>query len=432
MRYGELENIGQYEGSDGLQAMMAAQGYMSQRRKLSEAHKARVDSFCKLFGNVVSGKEDTFLLKEAMFPQHDYAIAEINRRYPGVINLRETMSVTDFANYLTVDVLDRMLYGYWFPESIPNRALVKEETFRDFRDVKRFQVNGGVTPFEKQGSPGAPPPQRALTPVAPITFAPDLYQGQMSINWRAIVNDDLGIFNDLVQRLAASWNLTIWKAITSLYVDINGPSALLYNSTFVNQILIANGATVNNPPLDFQGLIDADHVLQRMLSPDGQPFMFTGRKYLWYGPALDTTARALMAALQADISVGGGTTNAQGFPSQRLRVNANYITGGMIPIMDKYIPLIATAATGNIKNTMWGITYEPSVQPRPSVVFGMLRGFETPQLFQRAPNTMRAGGGLEPSMGDFLTMDLDYKAICVFGGTQVDGRSTVASTGAGA
>ena len=432
MRYTDLTRVGAYTGSDDLQGILAAQGFMGNRRKLSEAHNARVDSFCKLFGDVVSGKEDPFLLREALMPEHDYAIVELNRRYPGVVQLRETMSVTDFANYLTVDVLDRMLYGYWFPESIPNRVLVKEEPLRDFRTVKRFEVDGAVTPFAKQGSPGAPPPQRALTPVAPITFAPDLYQGMMSVNWRAIVNDDLGIFNDLVRRLAASWNLTVWNAITNLYVDANGPHASLYNSTFHNQIITTNGAATNNPPLSFQGLIDAETVLARQLSPDNQPIILTGRKYLWYGPALETTAKALIAALQADISVGGGTTNSDGFPSQRLRVNANYITGGLVPVMDQYIRLVATSASGSIKDTMWGITYEPSVQPRPSVVFGMLRGFETPQLFQRAPNTMRVGGGLDPTLGDFLTMDLDYKAVAVFGGTQVDGRSTVASTGAGA
>jgi hypothetical protein len=424
-----LSHVGPYTGSADLQAMLAAEGYATNQRRVSEAHNRRVDNFARLFGAVMKGTEDPFLLKEALNPRHAFAMAEIDRKYPGVLRLSETMSVTDFGQYLTVDVLDRMLYGYWQMEQVPNRMLVKEEPLRDFRTVKRFEMDGAVTPFEKQGSPGAPPPERAYTPVPPITYAPDLYQGMMSVNWRAIVNDDLGIFNDLVERLAYSWNLTVWKAITSLYVDSAGPSAALYNSTFKNQIIQANGASTDNPPLDFQGLIDAETVLARMLTPDGQPFVQTGTRYLWYGPGLETTARALTNALQADISVGGGTTNADGFPSQRLRVNANYITGGLVPVLDKYIPIICTDA--NVASTMWGITYDPKVQPRPSIVFGMLRGFETPQIFQKAPNTQRVGGGLDPTLGDFLTMDLDYKAIAVFGGAVVEGRSTVASTGQG-
>jgi hypothetical protein len=419
---------GSYEGSDALQAQLAAEGFVARQRNFSEAHKARVDAMARLLGDCAAGRTDPILLRESFSPSHDYLIAELQRAYPGVLRVAETMSVSDFSAALMVDVLDRMLYGYWSVDSIPNMALVKRENFNDFRDVKRFMVNGAVEPFEKQGSPAQPPPQRSMTPVAPVTYSPDLYQGMMSINWRAVINDDLGILNDLVRRLSDSWNLTVWKAITELYVDASGPHASLYTAA-LNLLTTANGATVTNPPLDFQGLIDADTVLNKMLSPDGNPMMLTGNKYLWYGPALNKTVQALLAATQVDISVGGGTTNSDGFPSQRLRVATNYVTGGITPLMDKYIPHVCT--TTGVKNTMWGLTYEPARQPRPSLVFGMLRGFETPQIFQRAPNTMRAGGGIDAAMGDFLTMDSDYKSIAVFGGTQVDGRTTVASTGAG-
>ncbi len=44
---------------------------------------------------------------------------------------------------------------------------------------------------------------------------------------------------------------------------------------------------------------------------------------------------------------------------------------------------------------------------------------------------MRMGGGVDPMMGDFYSMDQDMKIVGVMGGTQIDGRSTVASTGAG-
>jgi hypothetical protein len=429
MRYTDFGKVGQYSGSDGLQSMLIAEGYLNRQREMGAAHKSRVDNFVKLFAAVATGAEDPFLLREAFTPRHEFAVLELQRRYPGVVRLSETMATSDFAAYLTVDVLDRMLYGYWGVDQVPNMALVKRVPLRDFRTVKRFEIDGGVTPFEKQQTAGVPPAERALVPQTPITYAPDLYQGMMSVNWRAIINDDMGIFNDLIRRLADSWNLTIWRAITELYVDSSGPHASLYTSGFANKILTANGASVNNPPLSFQGLIDADTVLAKMLSPDDQPFTHSGKRYLVHGPALKTTAEALMKSLMADISIGGGTTNSDGFPSQRLRVATDYVTGGIVPVLDKYIPLVCTAS--GVKDTMWAIVYEPSAQPRPAMEFGMLRGFENPALFQKAPNTMRAGGGLDPSMGDFLTMDQDYKAIAVFGGTQVDGRSTVSSTGAG-
>jgi hypothetical protein len=61
----------------------------------------------------------------------------------------------------------------------------------------------------------------------------------------------------------------------------------------------------------------------------------------------------------------------------------------------------------------------------------MLTGFETPQMFQKVPNTMRMGGGVDPMMGDFYSMNQDTKIVTVMGGSQIDGRSTVGSTGAG-
>jgi hypothetical protein len=428
MRMNEFALMGRYEGSEALSRLTTEQGFTARKKALGRLHESRVLAAAKLFADTMQGRVDPILLREALFPQHPFVVEEIGRRYPA-LKVNETMSVTDFSQYLTVDVLDRILYGYYTTAQIPNRALVKEVPLRDFRTVKRFQVNGAVTPFERSGNPAEPPKQRVLTPVDPIEYSPELYQGYMSVNWRAIVNDDMGIFNDMLQRLSTSWMLTVWKAITGMYVDASGPNALLYKAEFTNLITTAYGASTNNPPLDFQGLIDGWTVLAKMLSPDGQPIIFQGPVYLWYGPALKTTAEALLSALRADISVGGGTTNSDGFPSQRLAVGPAYITGNLKPIMDQYIPIVCT--TSGVKDTMWGLTYDPRLQARPSIEFGMLRGFETPMLYQKVPNTQRAGGGLDPMMGDFLTMDNDYKAIAVFGGTQVDGRSTVASTGQG-
>jgi len=129
---------------------------------------------------------------------------------------------------------------------------------------------------------------------------------------------------------------------------------------------------------------------------------------------------------QADLSVLGGTQNAQGFPQARLRVDTQYVTRNMKPIQDKYIPIINTSSS---KSTVWGLTYDPQVQARPSLELGFLASYDTPQLYQKAPNTMRVGGGMDPMVGDFYTMQQDYKGLLVFGGTQIDGRSTVASTG---
>jgi len=455
-----LERVGPAMHAGDVVAKMSEGGYAARRRDRSPAHRRRVTEAGRLFADALNGRIDPFLFRQAFQPTDQVYVNWLQENYPGVfggpyrdkIGLRETMSYSDYSA-LTVDILDRVLYEYYTAAPITNMPLVKKATLRDFRLVARYAMDGATTPWSQVVPPpggtqafptlphgaGEPPTQRAMQQAARevlggtqrVTYQPQMYQGGMSVNWRALINDDLGIFRDMTNRLAIGGRRTIYQYITSLNVDVNGPNATLYNSTFANQVITANGASSNNPPFSFQGLLDAITVLENMLDADGQPIVFDGTIYLWYGPSLHTTVQSTLKAIQADISVGGGTTNAQGFPSQRLRVE-NWPVANIVPIQDKYMRLTATSASGNIKNTMWGLMYEPASQPRPAIELGFLTGYDTPQLFQKVPNTMRVGGGVDPMMGDFYTMDQEFKGVIVMGGTQIDGRSAVASTGAGA
>lgn len=458
----QLHSTGQAMDRQDVLSIMMNEGFAEAQVRRSAQHRRRVVEAARLLTDVMKGRVDSYLFREALHPTNRFAQLQLAEQYPGLmefrdsahpsngVGLRETMSTSDYSA-LTVDVLDRMLYGYYTAAPITNLPLVRKHTLRDFRVVARYEMDSATRPFSRMtggaGSgpndfpsliphgTGEPPTQRAmdqaarevLGPTQRTTYQPQLYQGMMSVNWRALVNDDLGIFQDQTQRLAISGNRTLYAFITGLYVSSSGPNTTLYSSTFANQVTITNGAGSNNPALSFQGLLDGLNVLERMVDSDGQPITFTGTLYLVFGPSLFTTAQSLIKAIQADISVGGGTTNAQGFPSQRLRVE-NWPVSGMVPIQDKYMRLINTSAS---KETQWYLFYDPNAQNRPALELGQLAGFETPQLYQKVPNTMRPGGGVDPMLGDFYTMNQDFKGLLVMGGTQIDGRSTVASTGQG-
>jgi hypothetical protein len=382
-------------------------------------------------------------------PRNEVFVAHLMERYPRLygdpggrtLGLRETMSVTDYQA-LYVDVLDRMYYGYYSAFPIVNKSLVKIHQLRDFRLVSRYLLDGAVTPLTSMDA-AAPPLQRSLQgPVpqdgatyalagkgAPLQYQPKLYQAMTSVNWRAFVNDDLGIFQDLSNRLAIAGNRGISKFITGFYVDANGPNASLYTAGYGNLINTSNGASVNNPPLGAQGIMDAMKILAGMVDSGGDPILIGGRLTCWYGPALTAVAQNLKRALSLYIQTEGGTASATagGFPNQFLQV-ANWISD-MDLVMDPYIPIVCTAS--GIKHTMWGITVDPNSQNRPNTEVGFLNGYEVPQIFTKLPNTQRLGGGVDPLLGDFYTMDQEMKIVTVMGGTQIDGRSAVASTGAG-
>ena len=154
-----------------------------------------------------------------------------------------------------------------------------------------------------------------------------------------------------------------------------------------------------------------------------------GTCYLWYGPSLVSAVQNFMNSPMIQMSTEGGTqAGSTGFPAMFLQVN-NYMRAQIVPIMDPYIPIVCTDATKRF--TSWGITVDPNSQNRPSIEMGFLNGFETPQIFTKVPNTARVGGGVDPMMGDFYNMNQDMKIVTVFAGTDIDGRSAVASNGSG-
>lgn len=418
------------------------------RHRKSHEHEARVMEAARLFRDVLTGATNPWFFQQAMNPTEDIAVAWLQENYPGIFPasarrgnfaLREVMSVTDYQA-LFVDVIDRIYYGYYNAYPIVNMALVKQHDLRDFRQVSRYLLDGLVTPFTAEDA-AAPAPEQSLsgpvpqdgstfptTNTAPIQYQPRLYQARASVNWRAMVNDDLEIFRDIANRLAISANRGISQFITQLFFQTTGLNTNLFKAGYTNLITTAYGASSNNPSLSQQGLQDAWKVLAGMLDSSGYPIMPTGKPYLVYGPALKATAENLKSSTRSMIQVEGGNSNAQGFPSQFVEA-ANWAMQNMELVMDPFMPLVMSAA-GNVKNTAWCLVLDPNAQNRPCVEVGFLNGFKTPQLFRRMPNTMRVGGGVDETMGNFDSMDNDTKIVSVFGGTQIDGRSCVGSTGA--
>jgi hypothetical protein len=454
----ELTQKGTYELGSGITNQPDMAGFAAARRNASAAHARRVMEAARLYADALSGRIEPFFLQQAIRPTNEVAVRHLMERYPAIyagdrnlLGLRETMSLTDYQS-LYVDVLDRMYYGYYNAYPIVNKGLVKTHTLRDFRVVSRYLLDGVVTPFLPAGAANssstiggdaaAPAQQRALlgpvpqdgatqpnTNTAPLQYQPLLYEAKTAVNWRAFVNDDLGIFQDLANRLAIAGNRGVSKFITKFFFDANGPNASLYKAGYGNLITQAYGAGSNNPVLGVQGLSDGLKILAGMKDSTGDPILITGRIKLVYPPALHVTANNLMNQLSVYLSnEGGGQAGSTGFPAQFLQVN-NWLIQNMDLVMDPYIPIVVT--NGARGNTSWALVVDPNTQNRPCVEMGTLNGYDTPQIFSKVPNTQRVGGGIDAMLGDFYSMDQELKIISVFGGTQIDGRSTVASNGTG-
>ncbi len=406
----------------------------------------RMLAAAKLYSDVLNGRAPQHLLSEAIRPTHEIYVAHLAQEYPGLYGdgfrmkgIRESMSNTDYQA-LFVDVIDRMYYGYYNDWPVDMWQCVRRHTCNDTRIVKRYLYDGDVEPWTKV-TPAGPAPQAALTGPVPqggntaatastaaLEYQPAFYKAGSSVDWNASINDDLGIFKDLPRRLALRGNRGTGRFLSEFFWDVNGPNVGLYNAGFKNIINTANGASVNNPPLNAQGLQDAFAVLMNMTDDVGEPILVgNSNVFLVYPRTQFVTVENLMATMQSNISVSGGTqAGATGFPAYQLVIN-NWMKAKVTPIIDPYLNLIAT---NNPES--WALVVDPSTLERPSVEVGQYKGFETPQLFERVPNIQRLGGGIETQMGNYDTLRSDIMIIGSMGGVQLDGRGTVGSNGSGA
>lgn len=332
----------------------------------------------------------------------------------------EAMSTSDFP-LLFGDVIDRaMVLAYReYPNAI--ESVVKTTTVRDFRDVKRFAVDGAEGQLEAVAQ-GEEYPAAALSE-ARDTYSVAKFGRRLPILWETLVNDDLDAFRDMPGRLGRAARRTEQKFISSLIWDSAGPHASLYTSGHENIINTTNGAADDNTPFSIAGLQDGLTVLANQTDEDGEPIFFD-TVYLVVVPALEIAARNVLNGTELRVTVNGGATG------QELTV-ANWMRNKVQLVVDPYAPQIIT--TGTRGATSWALFGNPN-DGRAAIEFARLRGHEEPEIWVKAPDAMRAGGGMVgPDQGDFDTDSIQYRVRKVHGGAQLNStggfRGTVASNG---
>lgn len=343
--------------------------------------------------------------------------------YKGTIgshHLREVLSTSDFP-LIFGDILDRQLldrYKTW-PATWPQ--YMKRGSVRDFRQSRRIVMDGLEGPWY----PSYVKPELnnviyddRLTEAGYVTQV-QVYEKGYALNWRMVINDDLDAMASLPDRLARGAQRTESKFAIDLYVDSTGPNATYFSNTNKNIINQTNGAASNNPPLSIQGLRDALTVMYRQVDAGGDPIYIEGAT-LVVPPSLQITAMEILSAGTLQVVPA---TSAQGTRYEF----ANWLKMLKL-VVDPYLTVIDTSSN---RYTTWYVFANPD-GGRPAVEMTFLRGYETPQVYQKAPNTMRVGGSVDPVLGDFEDMSYHYKGIHILGGTLLDPKMAAVSNGSGA
>ena len=383
---------------------------------LIETIRAEEASVQRLFGGEGSGarqgrKSPEYLAKLAETAR--FVADCIQGRRPAH-QLREAMTTSDFP-YLFGDILDRQLLAAYAETPQSYRNYAKIGTVSDFRQVKRFSVYGADQVLEAVAEQHEYP-AAAINENTPYTYTVSKHGRIIPFSWETLINDDLGAFTDVPTRLGRAARRSEEKFATQLFVDANGPHASFYTGGNANIVTL-------NPALTILGLQTAMKVLGNMVDEDGEPIVIDVVE-LVVPPALEVTARNIMNATQLWLN----PNNNAGTADQSL-VTENWMRNRVNLSVNAYIPLVATSGTRG--QDSWFLFANPS-NGRPALEVGFLRGHESPEVFMKAPNVTRVGGGaVNATDGDFDTDSVIYKIRHVFGGTRMNPKMTVASNGSG-
>jgi hypothetical protein len=375
-------------------------------RQRSRAREGAVLSAVQLLADVRTGAVPYYLLAEAFSPSNPAMARLVANRYPGVINIQESMTRSDFPT-LMGDVLERTMLARWnsFPQAW--RQFVGVGTRRDFRTGKAIALDGLEGSFNEQMEEEEL--EYGSLSESYYSYGIKKFSKGAKLSWELLLNDDLNAFNTVPDRLGRGAARTVARFVTNLYADSAGPNATFFASGHSNIV-------TSNPVLSITALGTAFGMLRARVDSDSEPIMVESA-VLVVGPGLEVAARNLLASTQVlPVSTSGGP------------VYENWISGNLSLAVDPYIPIVTT--TGTVGATSWYLFANPNVA-RPAIEVSFLQGFETPQLYQKVSNTARVGGGVDQMAGDFSTMSQEYKAIVAFGGSMLDYRSAVASKGTG-
>lgn len=339
-------------------------------------------------------------------------IEQIEKGKRPMYHLKEAMTTSDFP-LMFADIIDRQMLGLYNDLPQTYQSIMRTSTVTDFRNVKRFAVDGaeGALPEVKE---------RAEYPETPLVESKDEFAvkkvgRRIDLSWEAMINDDLDAFRRNPERLAIAARRSEEKFATELYIGSTGPHASLYTSGHKNIVTA-------NPALTIEALQKAFTLLSEQSDADGEP-IWTEMMTLVVPPALKVPAENILHATELWLNTAGGTEK------EKLRVN-NWMQNTLKLVVAPYIPRIATSN----QNTSWFLFSDPNTS-RPAIDFGKLRGHEEPAIYERMPNARRLGGGGGEVNEAFEDDSVAWRIRHVFGGTQLNStggyKATVASNGSG-
>lgn len=330
----------------------------------------------------------------------DQAYAYIDRNLASAVSgggeaqISEAMTSGDFPNAIGEFVQRKMIAGY--QQIMFNfEPLVKPDTLPNYLPVTRYQNRAGLDDLEFV------PPKGVARTGSYLDATKREYQVWdwekiFDFDMHALINDDLGYFNNLAADMGRSARRTLEKFVSRMYT----------NATTIARLVGLGALYSTTGRLTSDRISTARMAFSQRVDDRGEP-VWANLAYLVVPSALMDT----VWTIQNSQLVPENDTNAA-------NVVANGAVGGFQMIRDPFIAAVAP----NLPWYAFTAYQENNVIP---FVLARRQGVSAPMLLRKRSDIESfssltgAGSPVSPIMGDFLTNNVQFKAHDVWG-TYVD------------
>jgi hypothetical protein len=277
-------------------------------------------------------------------------------------------TTSDFGNFLAELFNKQLLVAYKIAPS-GLKLLARAATVNDFRNkhVYRNSPMGALLPVNQHGEFK----RVDKSDVTPETYAVASYAGVFGITRQTLVNDDMGVFNDIAQQLSIQAAEFENQQLANLIVSnpIMSDGNALFSAAH-NNLAAAGGAIADTT------LTAARLALRMMTNQNGQPISVEP-KYLLAPATQETTAQKGIAAI---------------YPTQTNAVN----------VFQDFVRLVIDPRLDHLGQTLPWYLFADVAQV-PVLEFSYLTGYEGPRVYTR----VGFAGGSDID-GSEILVQLDY------------------------
>jgi len=307
-------------------------------------------------------------------------------------DVAETMHAADFPQALGTFVSRQLVPGYT-RKRFDYEQFVKTRPVSNYNPHTDYQSRAGLDDMEWMGEKGEARAGSVVDAVARPVQIED-WSKQFDFSWRALVNDDLGYFQDQAFKMGQSARRTKEKFVSRLYT----------NATSIARLVALGALYWQSGQLTTNRISEARMAFNQRLDARGEPINARLKYIIHHSGLVDTVRVIRQSAFIPELA-----TNA-----------ANVIAGDFVPIEDPYIvgvaPVLPWWALADYRddNIVPFVLAEWSNMPNPLII--------RKASDMESMTDIRTGSSpisMSPMLGDYQTNNVEVKVWDTWG-TYID------------